>query len=308
MNTIWSSRVQTAEMLYTSRSLRFSDAFAALYRPALGLEEARDILEIGCGPGALAQALARWYPAARVRGVDRDSGFIAFAREKAPRIDFDEGDALALPYEAGRFDATISNTVSEHVEPAGFFAEQARVLKPGGACVVMAARRGLRRLAPCVEEETPFEAALWEKAGARVSEADRRRGVGAYAMDEQALPRRMEACGFREVTSTCVALSFTPDSADCPRETALAIFEAGRRNDLDAAEFLLNEAGDLVTPAEIGELKRLIDARYDRRVALYEAGERQWDTTVALTQIIRGVKPRSARQWGIGNGEWGMKV
>ena len=126
---------------------------------------------------------------------------------------------------------------------------------------------------------------------ARVSEADRRRGVGAYAMDEQALPRRMEACGFREVTSTCVALSFTPDSADCPRETALAIFEAGRRNDLDAAEFLLNEAGDLVTPAEIGELKRLIDARYDRRVALYEAGERQWDTTVALTQIVRGTKP-----------------
>ena len=291
MNTVWSSRVQKADMLYGSRALRFSDRFSALYRPALRLDGARDILEIGCGPGALAQALARWYPAARVRGIDRDSGFVAFARKKAPSIAFDEGDALALPYEAARFDATISNTVSEHVEPAGFFGEQMRVLKPGGACVVLAARRGLTRPAPCVGEETPFETALWEKAGARVSEADRRLGVGAYAMDEQALPRTMEAYGFRDVTSAYVAVNFTPDSPDCPRDMALAIFEAGRRNDLDATDFLLNEAGDLVTPDEVREMKRLINARYDRRVALYEAGERQWDTTVALTQIVRGVRP-----------------
>ena len=291
MNTIWSSRVQTVGMLYGSRALRFSDAFEALYRPVLGLDGARDILEIGCGPGALTQALARWYPAARVRGVDRDSGFIAFAREKAPHIHFDEGDALALPYEAARFDAVISNTVSEHVEPAGFFGEQLRVLKPGGACLVLSARRGLKQIAPCLREETPFETALWERAGQRVSEADRRLGVGAYAMDEQALPRAMERYGFRQVSSAYVALNFTPDNPDCPRETALAIFEEGRRNDLDAADLLLNEAGDLVSAEEIAELKRLVNARYDRRVALYEAGERQWDTALLLTQIVRGVKP-----------------
>ena len=291
MNTLWSSRIQTAEMLYQSRALRFSDAFAPLYRPALRLDGAREVLEIGCGPGALAQALARWYPNARVRGVDRDSGFIAFAREKAPQIEFTEGDALALPYADATFDAVISNTVSEHVEPSGFFGEQMRVLKPGGACLVLAARRGLKKRAPCLAEETPFEAALGEKAGARVSEADKARGVGAYAMDEGALPQTMEAYGFRKVTSVYVSLNFTPDNPDCPRETALAIFENDRRNDLDATDLLLNEAGDLVTADEVAEMKRLINARYDRRVGLYEAGLRQWDTTVTLTQIIRGTKP-----------------
>lgn len=287
MNTLWSSRVQTAEMLYLSRSLRFSDAFAEAYRAAFRLDGARDILEIGCGPGALAQALSRWYPGARVTGVDRDSGFIAFARSKSPALDFAEGDALALPFEAARFDATISNTVSEHVEPEGFFTEQRRVLKPGGVCLVLSARRGLKKIAPCLAQETPFEAAIWQRAGSRIDEAHRAGGVGAYAMDERALPLAMEKYGFRDVSSRYVAVNLTPDDPDCPRERALAIIEDGRRNDLDVAGFLLHVADDLVTADEVAEMQRLINMRYDRRVALYEAGQRQWDTAVALTQIVR---------------------
>ena len=38
-------------------------------------------LEIGCGPGALAGALQRWYPGAEIMAVDRDSEFIHFAKE-----------------------------------------------------------------------------------------------------------------------------------------------------------------------------------------------------------------------------------
>ena len=38
------------------------------------------------------------------------------------------------------------------------------------------------------------------------------------------------------------------------------------------------------------ELKRLINERHDRRVALYEAGVKQWDVTLALTMVARGVK------------------
>ena len=290
MNTLWSSRIQTADMLYRSRSLRFSDEFAPMYRAALRLDGAADVLEIGCGPGALAQALRRWYPSARVVGVDRDSDFIACAREKAPSIEFVEGDALALPFDAASFDATISNTVSEHVEPERFFGEQRRVLKAGGVCLVLSARRGLRQDAPCVAVETPFEADIWRRAGARLNEANRSRGVGAYAMDERALPLAMEQYGFRDVSTRYLALNFTPDDPDCPREKALAIIENSRRNDLDAADLLRRAAGHLVSAGDIAAMKRLIDARYDRRVALYENGERQWDTVVALTQIVRGVR------------------
>ena len=31
------------------------------------------------------------------------------------------------------------------------------MLKPGGACLVLSARRGLKQIAPCLREETPFE-------------------------------------------------------------------------------------------------------------------------------------------------------
>ena len=37
-------------------------------------------------------------------------------------------------------------------------------------------------------------------------------------------------------------------------------------------------------------LARLVNERYDRRLALYEAGEKQWDVTLGLTMLLRGVK------------------
>ena len=88
------------------------------------------ILEIGCGPGALAGALHRWYPKAEITAVDRDSEFIRFAREYEEGIDFAEGDATALSFPDNSFDVVISNTVSEHIEPSKFYGEQMRVLKP----------------------------------------------------------------------------------------------------------------------------------------------------------------------------------
>lgn len=92
------------------------------------------ILEVGCGPGAFAGALHRWYPNAEITGIDRDSEFIRFARAHENGITFVEGDATTLPFEDGCFDVVISNTVSEHIEPSRFYGEQLRILKTGGIC------------------------------------------------------------------------------------------------------------------------------------------------------------------------------
>lgn len=97
MNTIWSTYIQKTGTLYSSRLLRFADPFKENYMDAFGIDDRCRILEIGCGPGALAQSLGRWYPHARICGVDRDSSFIAFAREHSPGIEFLEGDATSLP-------------------------------------------------------------------------------------------------------------------------------------------------------------------------------------------------------------------
>ena len=82
MNSIWSDHVQGVMTLYLSRKLRFDDQFFAQYDQIFSLDHNKElrILEIGCGPGALSEALHRWYPKAKITAIDRDSNFIAFAR------------------------------------------------------------------------------------------------------------------------------------------------------------------------------------------------------------------------------------
>ena len=83
MNYIWSDHVQGIMTLYLSRKLRFDDVFFTQYDHLFSLEHNKEmkILEIGCGPGALAEALHRWYPLAQITAIDRDSNFIAFAQK-----------------------------------------------------------------------------------------------------------------------------------------------------------------------------------------------------------------------------------
>ena len=108
MHTMWSDHVQGPMTLYLSRKLRFHDCFRPQYVDKLQIARKARILEIGCGPGALAAALHRWYPDAQITGIDRDSRFIAFAKEHESGITFVEGDAAALPFPDQSFDVTIS--------------------------------------------------------------------------------------------------------------------------------------------------------------------------------------------------------
>ena len=69
--------------MYLSRKLRFDDVFFTQYDKHFNLDHDKDmnILEIGCGPGALTESLHRWYPNAIITAIDRDSNFIKFAQE-----------------------------------------------------------------------------------------------------------------------------------------------------------------------------------------------------------------------------------
>ncbi len=290
MNRVWSACIQGVGTLYQSRCLRFSDLFRDTYMSAFRIPDGGKILEIGCGPGALAQALHRWYPAAEITGVDRDSGFIEFARENISGVAFVEGDASALAYADNTFDVTISNTVAEHVEPSAFWGEQYRVLKPGGVCLMLSARRGITHLAPCLAEQSETEKEVWARVEQRAAEMDKRFGVCAYPMSEAEYPSVMEKYGFRHVCTDYITVNLTPDDPRYSSETAHAMVEAQRRCALDALTYLPGIASVLVTEAELAIMRAEINARYDRRIMLYDAGERQWDVSMSLTMILRGVK------------------
>lgn len=290
MNHFWSDRIQSIGTLDTSRKLRFSDRFRNAYTELFRLEEGARILEIGCGTGALCRALKRWYPSAEVVGLDRDDAFIDYARGKSTGETYRKGDATALPFADGSFDVTISNTVSEHVEPSGFFGEQRRVLRDGGVCLLLSARRGIQHPAACVREESAFETEIWARVDADFRRAAKENGVGAYALNEMELPAAMEKYGFHGVETHYLAINLTPDDPFYAPEEARDMINANRQNDLDNIERMESVAPGAVSKADRDRLVRLVNERYDRRLALYAAGKKQWDVTLGLTMLLRGVK------------------
>lgn len=290
MNTIWSTYIQNTNTLYLSRSMRFSDSFKEVYQKAFAISEDSRILEIGCGPGALSESLQRWYPQSQITGIDRDSCFVDFACAHVPGVTFMEGDATALPFEDGTFDVTIFNTVAEHIDPAKFYGEQHRVLKKNGVCLVLSARRGISVPASCIAEETEFERELWRRAELCFRDAHGKYHVGEYAQNEAELPLNMEKYGFTDVQTDFIAVHLTPDDPAYSPELAYTMIEANRQNDLENADRMLHIAGEVVTVEEVEMLKTLINARYDKRISFYDQGIKQWDTSVSLTMVVRGVK------------------
>jgi len=106
------------------------------------------ILDVGCGTGSLAFALAKAAPETVITGLDYSQAFCEHARVQSinPRLRFDQGDAAALPYGDGEFDATLSLLVLNFVPDAeGAAREMKRVTKPGGvvAAAVWDYRGGL---------------------------------------------------------------------------------------------------------------------------------------------------------------------
>ncbi len=290
MNTIWSRCVQNIGTLYLSRTLRFSDEYKEKYMDAFHIENKKRILEIGCGPGALARSLARWYPDSEVVGLDRDTAFIQFAAQQAPHIKFMEADAVTLPFEDNSFDVVISNTVQEHIEPSRFFGEQYRVLKPNGICLVLFVRKGINITADCIAHQSSFEEEIWKRVEPFCQEMEREYHVGQYPMSESELPSVMEKYGFRQVSTDYLTVNLTPDNPGNSKELAYAMINAHRQTNIDAVNSLPQVAPGVVKEGEIQEMKKRINERYDKRIELYNAGIKQWDTSMVLTMVLRGIK------------------
>jgi demethylmenaquinone methyltransferase / 2-methoxy-6-polyprenyl-1,4-benzoquinol methylase len=93
-------------------------------------------LDVGTGTGDLAIELAR--RGATVTGLDFAPAMLDVARGKAPDIEFERGDALALPHGDGEFDAvTVGFGARNFADLDRGLREMARVTKPGGRVVVL---------------------------------------------------------------------------------------------------------------------------------------------------------------------------
>ena len=96
----------------------------------------RRVLEVGCGTGRLAAALAeRAY--AKVWAVDDSPEMLAVARERAPKgVAFKQARAEALPFRDGWFDRAVAVLVVHVLDRPAAFTELRRVLSSDGRLVV----------------------------------------------------------------------------------------------------------------------------------------------------------------------------
>jgi demethylmenaquinone methyltransferase / 2-methoxy-6-polyprenyl-1,4-benzoquinol methylase len=95
------------------------------------------VLDACCGTGDLAIA-ARRGGAAEVVGLDFSEEMLERARRKAPELEWVQGDALALPFPDGSFDAaTVGFGVRNVDDLEAGIRELRRVLRPGGRVAIL---------------------------------------------------------------------------------------------------------------------------------------------------------------------------
>jgi ubiquinone/menaquinone biosynthesis C-methylase UbiE len=123
---------------------RFSKENLAFWVPRLvkasRITPGLDVLDVGCGTGGFARAIAHSVPA-RVTGYDRSERFIALAR-RLPRLPagtvrWAVGDAGRLAFGASSFDRVLLSLVLHQLaDPRAAVAGAFRVLRGGGLVLV----------------------------------------------------------------------------------------------------------------------------------------------------------------------------
>jgi trans-aconitate methyltransferase len=91
--------------------------------------------DVGCGTGALSEAILADHAPASIEGVDAAEGFLARARERLadPRVRVVQGDAKRLRWDPRAFDVAVSGLVLNFVgDHEAMAREMARVTRPGG--------------------------------------------------------------------------------------------------------------------------------------------------------------------------------
>jgi len=111
------------------------DAWLDRYIPSGG--DGLRLLDVGCGTGShIARYRARGFD---VAGVDGSEKMLGHARAANPLAIIERADVEHLPFEDASFDFALCIEVLRYLpDPEPCIKEMARVLRPGGTCVVTA--------------------------------------------------------------------------------------------------------------------------------------------------------------------------
>jgi len=112
---------------------RYSRELAPRLIEFASIESGMSVVDVGSGPGALAERLAERVGSELVSAVDPSEPFVAACARRVPGVDVRQADAEKLPWRDGAFDAALAQLVVNFMrDPHAGVAEMRRVVRPGG--------------------------------------------------------------------------------------------------------------------------------------------------------------------------------
>lgn len=188
---------------------RWSRRLAVPFLEFMGTADGERVLDVGCGTGALAEAvLARCSPL-EVHAVDLAQVYVDYARRRTPdpRLVFAVGDACSLGYPDHFFDRVMSLLVLHFVpRPAEAIAQMRRVARPGATvgATVWDARGGFVANRLFFDTAAALDPAAAVRRGKNLTRPLTRpgelaaawRAAGFVEVEEEQLSMRMEFADF----------------------------------------------------------------------------------------------------------------
>jgi SAM-dependent methyltransferase len=124
---------ETSRQAYDAFMGRYADRLAPLLIGFAGAQRGERVLDVGCGPGSLTEALAAHVGAENVAAIDPSEQFATATAERVPAADVHLGGAESLPWPDDRFDAALAQLVVNFMRDADAgVGEMRRVIRPGG--------------------------------------------------------------------------------------------------------------------------------------------------------------------------------
>lgn len=155
---------------YLDAAARVASGGKRLSYARMQVSAGASVLDVGCGPATDTLTLAAIVgPRGHVAGVEQDAAMVAEADRRAAeagvadRVEHHLGDAAALPFADGRFDAVRCERLFLHLaHPEQALREMMRVTRAGGRVVVIDTDWGTRSV------DTPDTETALERRMARV--------------------------------------------------------------------------------------------------------------------------------------------